>query len=166
MQYPFFFAQMEIIEKVKELALNLLKEKEIELVDIIYRRQGPDMILKLIADKKDGITIDECGWINERLGELLDKESVLTDRYILEVSSPGLDRILKTKKDFEWAKGRLVRINTYGPVEDKREHIGKVVSCDEEGVTIELKDINKTRKIPLEKISKARLEMSFRMENR
>lgn len=158
----FFFAKMqEIIDKVKEIIGNLLQDKEMELVDITCKRQGPDMVLRLIVDKKGGITIDECGWVNERLGEMLDKEDLFTDRYILEVSSPGLDRPLKTKKDFEKATGKLVRINTYGPVDNKREHVGKVLSCDDESVIIELKDINTTRKVPLDKIAKARLEIEF-----
>lgn len=152
---------MEIADRVKELASNLLKDKEIELVDITYRREGPDTILRLIVDKKGGITVDECGLINGQLGELLDKEDFLTQRYVLEVSSPGLDRPLKTKKDFEWAAGKIVRINTYGPVEEKREHAGKIVSCDDENVTIESEETRLTRKIPLNMISRARLEIKF-----
>ncbi len=119
---------MEIVEKVKELISNLLQGKEIELVDLVYRKEGPKMVLRLTLDKKDGITLDECGAVNEQLGELLDKESVLAEGYILEVCSPGLDRPLKTKKDFDRVTGKLVKVNTYGPVEDKREHVGKVVS--------------------------------------
>ena len=152
---------MEMVDRIKDICSNLLKEKEIELADIIYRKEGPNMVLRLIVDKKGGVTIDECSWVNERLGELLDKENFITDRYVLEVSSPGLDRPLKTKKDFELVKGKLVKIITYGPVEDKREHIGKVLSCDEEFVTIELKKTSIARKVPLNKIAKAQLEIEF-----
>ena len=67
----------EITEKVKEISANILKDKEIELVDIIYKREGPNMVLRLIVDKKGGVTIDECGWVNEKLGELLDKEDFM-----------------------------------------------------------------------------------------
>lgn len=152
---------MEIVEKVRGLVSNLLKEKEIELLEVIYRRESPGMVLRLVVDRKLGITVDECGLINAQLGELLDKENVLAESYVLEVCSPGLDRHLKTKKDFDWVAGKVVRINTYGPVEDKREHTGKVVSCDEADVEIELKGTVVTRKIPLDKISKAQLEIEF-----
>lgn len=152
---------MEVLDKVRELGSNLLKDREIELVDLTYRREGSDMILRLIVDKKGGITVDECGWVNEALGELLDKEDIISERYILEVSSPGLDRPLKTRKDFERVVGKVVIINTYGPIEEKREHIGKVVSCSEEAVTIELWDNKLMRTIPLDNISKAQLKIEF-----
>ena len=152
---------MEIVEEVKELVSNLLQDKGIELVDLVYRKEGPKIVLRLTLDKKDGITLDECGAVNEQLGELLDRENVLAEGYILEVCSPGLDRPLKSKKDFDRVAGKLVKVNTYGPVGDKREHVGKVVSCDEEIVAIELKGEKIIRKIPLDKISRARLEIEF-----
>lgn len=152
---------MEIVEKVKELVSNLLQDKEIELADIVYRREGPKMVLRLTLDKKNGITLDECGAVNEQLGELLDKENILVEGYILEVCSPGLDRPLKSKKDFDRVIGKLVKVNTYGPIDNKREHVGKVVSCDEEVVAIEPKGGKVIRKIPLDKISKARLEIEI-----
>lgn len=150
-----------IIEKVQKLAEQLLQEKEIELVDIVYRKEGSHQVLRLIVDKKEGITLDECSWVNERLGSLLDKEDFLIERYTLEVSSPGLDRPLRTKRDFERVKDKVIRVHTYGPVEDQREHVGKTVSCDDECVTIALKDGNTTRSIPLKQISKAKLEIEF-----
>jgi len=150
-----------IIDKAKTILSGLLEEKAIELVDITYKKQGPNMVLKLILDKKGGVTIDECAWASQKLGDALDKDNIITEKYTLEVSSPGLDRPLKAKKDFERVKGELVRINTYGPIEDKREHIGKVFSCDEEFVTIEAKDTNAVTKIPLDKIAKARLIVDF-----
>ncbi|MDD5449563.1 MAG: ribosome maturation factor RimP [Candidatus Omnitrophica bacterium] len=152
---------MEIVEKVRVLASNLLEDKGIEMIDISYRREGPKMVLRLILDKKEGITLDECGWVNEKLGEILDKEDIISDSYILECSSPGLDRLLRTRKDFERVIGKSVKINTYGPVEEKREHIGKVTACDDESVTVELKNTALARKIPLIKIASARLEIEF-----
>lgn len=152
---------MEIIEKVKELICNLLKEKELEIVEATYKRQGPNMVLRLTLDKIGGVTLDECAWVNERLGELLDKEDIIPQQYLLEVSSPGLDRKLKSKKDFERIKGELIRVITYGPVDEKREHIGKVLSCGEKELTLELTDTNLARIIPLDKITNARLEIKF-----
>lgn len=161
---PIFFSliNMEIItDKVKTIFSGLLEEKAIALVDITYKRQGPNTVLMLIVDKKGGVTVDECAWVSQKLGDALDKDNIITEKYVLEVSSPGLDRPLKAKKDFERAKGELVRINTYGPIEDKREHTGKVFSCDEEFVTIEVRDTNAVTKIPLNKIAKACLIVDF-----
>ena len=159
---------MEITQKIIELISNLLKEKEIELIDLAYKREGPNRVLRLIVDKKGppngragGITIDECGLMNEELSALLDKDDFIPESYVLEVSSPGLDRPLKTKRDFDRVIGEMVRIVTYGPVEEKREHIGRVSSCEEGYVAIELKDADVIRKSPMDKISKARLEIEF-----
>jgi ribosome maturation factor RimP len=153
--------KLDMIERVKKITSKLLQEKGIELVNVTYKKQGPVMVLRVIVDKKGGVTIDECAWVNERLGESLDKENFLIESYTLEVCSPGLDRPLKTKNDFEKVKGSVIKVHTYVPLEDKREHVGKVVSCDDEYVMIELKDTTTARKIPLDKISRAQVEIEF-----
>lgn len=153
--------KLEMVERVKKIASKLLHANGIELVNITYKRQGPVMILRVIVDKNGGISVDECAWVNEKLGESLDKENFLIESYTLEVCSPGLDRPLKTKDDFERVKGSVIKVHTHIPLEEQREHVGKVVSCDDEHIMIELKNTTAARKIPLSKILKAHLEIEF-----
>ncbi|MEI8176770.1 MAG: ribosome maturation factor RimP [Candidatus Omnitrophota bacterium] len=155
---------METLEKIQEIVSNLIQEKELELVDLIFRREGASKVLRLVLDKKGGISMDECAWASSRMGELLDAGDVIPEHYLLEVTSPGLDRTLKTTKDFAWAqrKDTPVKIITYGPVEEAREHIGAIRACDEEKVTIALKGSEVVRTIPLKMIAKAHLDFEIK----
>ena len=129
-----------------------------ELVDIIYRREQNGMVLRFLADKPEGIALDECACLNSEIDKLLESADIIPDKYILEVSSPGLDRPLKTRRDFERVLGKKIYLHTYEPVNNKRDYKGEVTSVDDEKVTV-----NETR-IPLDKISKARLQIEFNKE--
>ena len=146
---------MEIIEKVKELISDLLRDAKVELVDIAYRRESGSMVLRLLVDKENGITLEDCSYLNEEIGKVLDREDIMPERYFLEVNSPGLDRPLKAKRDFQRVMGKRINVHTYEPVEDKRDHNGEVTGVDDENVTVG------GVKIPLNKISKAKLEIKL-----
>ena len=144
-----------LVDTIKEAISNLLTDNKIELVDISYRRRGGKMALSLLVDKEDGITLDDCTRLNEEIGRILDKGEMIPDSYLIEVSSPGLDRHLKTRRDFERATGKVINVHTYEPIAEKRDHNGPVESVDDEAVTVG------GVKIPLAKISKARLEINI-----
>jgi len=145
----------QIVGKIKDLIGNILQAKEIELVEIIYRRGQGGMNLRLLIDKEGGITLGECALLNEEIGKILDQEDVMPEKYILEVSSPGLDRPLKTKRDFEKSIGKRIHVHTYEPVNDKRDHEGLVKSVDDEKVTVDSIEIR------LDKIAKAKLKIEI-----
>lgn len=146
---------MQIKEKIQELVSNLLIENEIELVDMIYRRESGNTILRFFVDKVAGVTLDDCTKLSEEIGKILDSQDIMPSHYLLEVSSPGLDRPLKTKRDFERVIGQRIRVHTYEPICDKRDHGGEVKNIDDEYVTVD------EVKIPLNKISKAKLEVKI-----
>jgi ribosome maturation factor RimP len=145
-----------ITEKVKQLIGNLLSDKRIELIEMTYRRESGGMVLRLLVDKEGGITLDDCTHLNERIGDILDSEDVIADKYTLEVSSPGLDRPLKTRRDFERLMGKEVHVHTYEPVEERRDHEGAIRYVDDEKVRIN--DVE----IRLDKISRAKLKIDFK----
>jgi ribosome maturation factor RimP len=149
----------EIIERVKALADSYLSSHSIELVDVIYRRESPGMVLRLLVDTHEGITIEQCEKLNQHLSEVLDKENVIEDHYVLEVSSPGLDRPLKTDRDFDRVIGKELIITTFEPIEGKRTLEGKLISCDKEKIVIDA--LEKDITIPRNKIAKATLDIDF-----
>lgn len=106
------------------------------------------MVLRLLVDKEGGITLNDCAMLNEKIGTLLDGQGIMSQSYILEVSSPGVDRPIVTKKDFERAKGKVVRVVLNEPLLEKFEHIGILEEILEQGIRI------KTEKMGI-------LEMSF-----
>lgn len=103
------------------------------------------------------MTLENCVKINRELSDILDIEDPIPYRYTLEVSSPGIDRPFKTIRDYERARGKLVKITTQEPVEGKTEHIGHLESCLEENVTIIIGE--NQRVIPMDTVVKALREL-------
>ena len=150
---------MEIIDRVKSLVESYLEENGIEIVDITYKRESPGMTLRILADTANGITIAECEALSNYLSSLLDKENVIEEHYLLEVSSPGVDRPIVTDRDFERVIGKELDIRMYEPIDGKREHRGKILGMDRENIVIESGGISTV--IPRSKIAKAKLKIEF-----
>jgi ribosome maturation factor RimP len=150
---------MEIIDRVRQILENHIKGRNIEIVDITYRREQPGMVLRILADKPEGITVDECEELNNFLSEALDKEDAIQDRYTLEISSPGLDRPMKTDRDFERAMGKILEITTYERIDDRKTHDGFLIGMDKENIVIESDGVSTV--IPRGKIALARLKIEL-----
>ena len=123
---PLFFI-MEIVERVKALIADYLNENSIELVDVTYRRESSGMALRLLVDKAEGIRLSECEGLNNFLSTRLDEENLIDERCAIEVSSPGLDRHLKTDRDFGRVLGKRIEIDTCEPVDGKRHVVGTLI---------------------------------------
>ncbi len=150
---------MDVIGRVKELIANYLEEKRIELVDITYKREQGGMVLRLLVDKPQGITIDECEKLNSFLSELLDKEDVVSEHYTIEVASPGLDRPIVTDRDFQRVLGKMLDITTYQAIDERKTHEGKLVGMDKENIVIESNGVSTV--IPRKLIARARLKIKI-----
>ena len=150
---------MEMIERVKELIANYLEEHEIELVEVTYRREQEGMVLRLLVDTPEGIRIRECEELNNYLSEALDKENIIDERHTLEVASPGLDRPMKTDRDFERAMSKVLEVSTYEPIDGKKQREGKLIGMDKENIVIESSGTSTV--IPRGKIAKAVRKIDF-----
>jgi ribosome maturation factor RimP len=150
---------MEVIDRVKELTANYLEQNGMELVDIMYRREQGGMTLRLLVDTPEGVTIDECEALNNYLSELLDKENIIEEHYLIEVASPGLDRPIKTDPDFRRSMGKVIDITTYIMIDGRKTHEGKLVGMDKESIVVESEGI--TTVIPKDKIAMARLKIEI-----
>jgi len=150
----------EIVDRVRELLQPILEEGGFELVDVEFVREPVGWVLRIYADRPEGgITISDCQWISERIGTLLDVEDLIHHPYNLEVSSPGLDRPLKTRKDFERQKGIVIKIKTHQPMDNQRNFKGEVISTSDTGVTIHDVSRNAEVEIPYENIKSARVDL-------
>lgn len=144
-----------IVERTKELIGPYLKENGIELVDITYKRESGGMTLRLLVDTPEGIRIDECEAVNNILSELLDKEDFIGEHYVIEVSSPGLDRPVKTDRDFERSMGKELEVATFCPIDGRKTHIGCLSGMNRGEIVLEAKGISTM--IPRDKIAMALL---------
>ena len=127
-------------QKAAELLEPILADMEFELVDVEYVKEAGTWYLRSYIDKPGGITVDDCEAVSRQFSDRLDQEDFIEDSYIMEVSSPGLDRPLKKDKDFERNLGREVEIRTYRPIEKEKEFYGILCAYDDNSVTIERED--------------------------
>ena len=121
-----FTKRADIEAKTEALVMPIIEANNLELVDVEYVKEGSDYYLRVYADKEGGITIGDCEIVNRALGDLLDQDDYIGDAYILEVSSPGL--------------GKVVEIKTFAKVNGAKEFEGVLKAYDENTVTIELED--------------------------
>jgi len=104
--------------------------------------------------------LSDCVKLNEKISQALDESNVITERYILEVASPGIDRPFKIKRDYERAKGRMVRVTLNEAILDKKEYIGRLQEILNDSIKIDTKKKG-ILEIPFEKIIRARQEVEI-----
>ncbi len=121
---------------MEELAVPIIKENKCELVDIEYVKEGPNWYLRLYIDKQGGVTVEDCQRVSETLSDVLDEVDPIEHSYILEVSSPGVERPLKSQRDYDYFRGREVEIKLYSPVDGKKEFTGVLEGLENGVVTV------------------------------
>lgn len=147
-----------IEQKVEGILGPLLEGEGLSLVDIEYTRERSGWVLRVLIDRKEGITLDDCARVSREFGQLLDVEDIIPTSYRLEVSSPGLDRPLKKEEDFVKYSGRRVRIKTKDQVSGRRNFKGALLDCTEGKIMVKV-DGSEVFTIPLSSILKANLEV-------
>lgn len=142
-------------EAVEKIAEEILANTDYELVDVEYVKER-DWFLRVYIDKEGDIGLDDCQEVSGLLDEKLEELNIINDRYILEVSSPGLDRALKKEKDFKREMGKLVDITLYKAIDGEKMITGKLT-----GYTKDIITIDETREIALKDIALVRLHIDF-----
>ena len=120
-------AKRKIEEIVAEFALPFAEENSFELVDVEFIKEGANWYLRIYIDKQNGITLDDCKTMSDEISKKLDELDPIEQSYILEVSSPGLDRPIKKEKDFVKYKGELVEVKLFKPQDGKKLFEGQLV---------------------------------------
>ncbi len=146
----------KVESQVENIMAEILSGTDYELVDVEYVKEGRDWYLRIFIDKAGGIDLDDCQAISEQLSPQLDNVDIISGAYILEVSSPGIDRILKKDKDFVREAGKVVDVTLYAPLDGKKSFVGELISRDEE--FLHIKDI---APLPRDKVALVRLHIDF-----
>ena len=146
----------KIETQVENFMAEILEDTDYELVDVEYVKEGRDWFLRVFADKAGGIDLDDCQKLSEKLSAKLDAADIIGGAYILEVSSPGIDRILKRDKDFVREAGKVVDVTLYAPLDGKKFFVGELVGRDEK--FLHIKD---EAPLPREKVALVRLHIDF-----
>ncbi|NWF98395.1 MAG: ribosome maturation factor RimP [Nitrospirae bacterium] len=148
----------EIKQKLFILAKKIADQHSVDIFDIEILGKGK-MLLRIMIDKPEGVTLDDCEQFSRSLSALLDIEDPFEGPYTLEVSSPGLDRPLKKPEDFENNTGKLARIVTSEKINNQSFFIGRILKVQNNIIVILTKE--KEIKIPFDKIKKANLEIEI-----
>lgn len=153
----------KVTEVTEQLVLPILESKDLELVDVEFKKEGSNWFLRVYIDKDGGVDIEDCGVVNEELSQRLDQHDPIPQTYFLEVSSPGAERPLKKEKDVQAAIGKAIHITTYEPFEGQKVFEGELLAFDGQTLTVEIKIKTRSKQIsiPYNKIANARLAVVF-----
>jgi ribosome maturation factor RimP len=118
-------------ERIERESEPLLTENGFELVDLKVFKQGAKPLLQFFIDRLEGgVTLEDCANMSDKLGAYIDMNNILEDGYILEISSPGMDRVLRKEKDFIKFKGSNVKLKLKRPINNARVYYGKLLGFE------------------------------------
>ncbi|MEW6182536.1 MAG: ribosome maturation factor RimP [Bacillota bacterium] len=145
-----------IVGMVEEIAAPLVEELGLELVDVQFRKEEGRWFLRVFIDNPGGeVGLGDCETVSVPLGRLLDERNVIPQAYFLEVSTPGVERVLKKPSDFRRFTDREVLVVTHKPLQGRRKFTGKIISSGEDAVRLMIEGT--TIEIPFADISRANL---------
>ena len=146
-------------QEVIKLLNPIIEAKNIYLWDIEFKKEGPSYFLRIFIDKDGGIGINDCEEVSRALGDALDEADPISQEYMLEVSSAGLDRAIKYDFHFEKCMEKNVDVKLFGAVDGLKEFTAKLVGYEGGNVILEIDGNEKA--FPENKISSIRLTVEF-----
>lgn len=149
----------EIENCVKKIVDENITDKY-ELIDINYVKENNEFYLRIFFDKQGGFTLDDCEYISDIIGGKLDEIDIIDNPYYLEVSSAGIDRVLKKDSDFDREAGKLVDVKFYKKFEGEKEIVAKLLGLDDNNC-INFEYEGKTYYINKNDIAKINLHVSI-----
>ncbi len=149
----------DLAESVEKLVAPLVSAEGLELVDLQLKRGGGRWLLRIFIDHPEGITHEHCRHISQLVGTVLEVEDIIPHAYVLEVSSPGLDRPLKHLEDFDRFKERLIKIKLQPALNGEWVIKARLKGIEDQNINLEYK--GNVISIPYNNIAEARLEVEF-----
>ena len=151
------------LDRIESLVGDVVRAAGCELVEVELGGAGRHRVLRIYIDSERGITHEDCERVSRDIGTILDVEDLVPYSYLLEVSSPGLDRKLKRPEDFDRFSGRRVRIRLKSPLGRRRVLRGRLDGLREGTIRV-APDGGEAVEVPLEQVSETRLEVDWDQE--
>lgn len=133
-------AKQNTVQRVEEIIKPFAKELGLEIWDVRFAKEGTDWYLRIFIDKDGGISIDDCVDLTHAITKPLDEEDPIPQSYILEVSSPGIERELTRDEHFEKSVGSAVMVRVIRPIDGVRDFKGIMTSYENKEITVKLED--------------------------
>lgn len=146
------------LDQVEAVVAPVLASHGMSLVDSEWLREGRRWVLRLFVDKPGGVSVGDCQAFSREAGDVLDVSGLIEPSYDLEVSSPGLDRVLKKDRELAWAVGRDVHCWVAEAVEGRTEFSGRLLAVSPATLTVE-EPVGIRHELPRRLVTKARLEV-------
>lgn len=150
--------KINVVQKVKELVTPIILELGLTLWDVEFVKDGSAWILRLLIDNEAGVSIDDCEKVSRAVDKPLDEKDFIQQSYYLEVSSPGIERTLRDKAQFEKYIGSNVNVKLYSPLNGIKLYTGKLMSYDDGTVTVE---VNNSDVLTFEKDKYSKISLSI-----
>ncbi len=128
----------ELLALVRETAAQAAEDAGCELVDVEFLKEGAHWYLRVFIDNEGGVSLEDCEAVNGPVNRMLDEKDPIEQPFFLEVSSPGLERPLKTPRDFEKAMETLVAVSLYRPIDGARHLEGILKGHDTDSVVLDM----------------------------
>ena len=145
-------------DKIEALAGGVARDLSLHVYDLEVAREGPRRILRVYLDRDGGVALPDIQAFSRRFGAILDVEDPLEGPYVLEVSSPGLNRRLRRQEHFAQAAGRRIRVALLRVQEGRRNIVGTLVRCDGEGIDVAVDNLE--IRVAYGEIRKANLDVT------
>ncbi len=129
----------KLVERIRGIAETAVEGSETELVHVEVSGDGKRKVVRIYIDKADGVVHEDCSFVSQKIGEVLDHDDPINGEYVLEVSSPGIERGLYSLSDFERFAGDDVKLRTFEPLDGQRNFTGKILGVN--GDLISLNDV-------------------------
>ena len=126
----------KIEENVETLIMPIIENLGYSLYDVQYVKEGKDNYLRVFIDKKEGISLEDCEKVNNAITDILDEKNYIKDQYFLEISSPGIERVIRKDKHFKENIGNKVCVKLFKPIEKEKQLIGTLENFDENNIYI------------------------------
>ena len=160
----FLWKNMTDIGELENVTRTVLESRECDLVQLTFSREKPGWVLRVLVEKKgsdprtgSGVDHSLCAGISRELDELLESGNFIDRAFLLEVSSPGIERPLVGENDFVRFAGRRAQVRTKQAIDGRKRFLGNILETDSDGVRLGLKDSKKEVRIPFDSIAKANL---------
>ena len=152
-------AKAPVTQSVAGFIEPTLLAKELELVDVEFKKEGKTWVLRIFIDKEGGVNLEDCQNASHLVGDLIEVENIIESVYTLEVSSPGLNRVLKKEKDFIKFVGKKICVQCHGPLNGRKKFTGHLKDFKEQMIYLEMDGQPHT--IPLNRVAKANLVLEI-----
>ena len=155
------------LDQIRAMAEKVAASRGLEIWDVVSRREATGHVVRVYIDRpgaaatpEESVSIEDCEQVNREMSTILDVEDPLPFAYTLEVSSPGLDRPLRSAEDYRRFAGRLAKIVVGEPVDNQKAFEGRLRGLDQDDVLLEAPN-GRMHRLPLRLITRGRLDVEF-----